>query len=217
MKGARIGILLVLVSTLSLSVSCSKQTDYAIWYGTSDRYGIMIAVQQDASAVVVAVIPLAILQNYRDALSRDGISSDALGALQHLFGRPAHHYFRGTKAEWDEIGELLMNLEGLAYGGIRPSVEAMVQVTIRQAEHLSKVGAPDTLRGLAAVKTESSDIENVLQSLAQKKPLVRVYDAGRFLPSRDMAPESMRKWMNAWTELILHEARQSRGVEKDVR
>ncbi len=217
MINRRIGEVVVILLLLLLVASCSSKPDFTIWYGTSDRNGIMVAVQQQSKSVVVAVIPLSVLQNYRAGLEREGVTSDLLGALQHLFGIQGHHYFRGSTELWDEISEKLLHLEGIEYSGVRPSVEVITRLVIAHAEHLSKEDAPDTLGRLAAAKTDRSDIIAALSAVSGKSPLVRVYDTGRFLSREDMTPDFVRVWMNQWTELILQEAKQSIGVGKDVR
>ena len=214
--GNRVLIPVILVVVL-LFGSCSSKPEFTIWYGVGDQNGIMVAVQRQAAAVVVATIPLSVLQSYREGLAEEGVTSDSLGALQHLFGIPGHHYFRGSAALWDEIIGKLLSLEGIAYETVRPSVEVITRIVIAHAEHLSKDDAPDTLGRLAVAGTEREDIIDALGTLVGKSPIVRVYDAGRFLPTEEMKPAFVRVWMNQWTELILHEAKQTIGVGKDVR
>jgi hypothetical protein len=193
-------------------VSCGQEPDFSIWYGSSDRNGIMIAIEKDFSAVVVATIPLEIILGYQRVLADTGKQSDTLGAVQHLFGRKGDHFFTGTAQQWDRLASVLMDFEDIVYEGVRPSVEAFARLVIAHAGPLSKSDAIGTLGALASVETDLKDIERVLKGLEESKPRVRIYDTGRFLV-QGMSADRMRTYMNQWTELVLHEVKQNRGVE----
>lgn len=205
----KLSLIVLIVFTMS---GCKASPEYAIWYGSSDRVGVMVAYDSRMHVLVVATIPNEVIADYRSVLAEEGQQSDTLGAIQHLFGQPGTHFFSGTGAQWDTVAALLMEVEGLSYQGVRPTVDAMVSLTIAHAGHLSKSEAIDTLKVLARTKTESGDIEDILRSLDKSKPLVTIYDAGRFIRP-GLAPDHLRVWMNHWTELILLEARRERGVE----
>lgn len=212
MKGP-LFVKLALIGLIVFSLSaCKTSFAYDIWYGSSDRVGVMVAYDRQAHVLVIATIPNEVIADYRSVLEKEGQPSDTLGAIQHLFGQPGTHFFSGTTSQWDAVAALLMELEGLSYHGVRPTVEAMVRLTIAHARHLSKSQAIDTLGVLARTKTESEDIEDILRSMEKNKPLVTIYDAGRFVQP-GLAPDHLRVWMNHWTELILLEARRERGVE----
>ena len=135
-----------------------------------------------------------------------------MGAIQHLFGKTGDHFFTGNAGQWDDLASILMEYEGISYQGVRPSVEAIARLVITHAGLLSKSDAIGTLGALASVDTDVKDIEDVLKALEDAEVLIRIYDTGRFLP-QDMESERLRTYLNQWTELVLHEAKQNRGVE----
>ncbi len=170
----------------------------------------MIAIAEKAEAVVVISIPLEVINRYREALSSEGTQSDTLGAIQHLFGLSGDYFVSGSKQQWDAVTQLILDAEGLPFSSVRPSVEALTRLTVTHAELLSKSEAIDTLGTLVRVQTEAKDIQDALNAIGKAEVLIRVYDTERFLPE-DIAPQTLVKWMNHWTELVLLEAKQNRG------
>jgi len=203
-------LLLFLLGILCVTSSCASQSEYTTWYGSSDRYGILMAVEKDVRAVVVVVVPQEFIQKYRDELLQEGIKSDTLGAIQHLFGRTGKHFFRGTASQWNLVAQTVLEREGIPFTGIRPSVEALVSMMITHAEHLSKDPALDTLEPLVGVQTEIGDIVSLLSKVYRTEPLVRIYDTSSFL-SLDIDSQFAKKWITEWTELVLREAIQHIG------
>lgn len=213
MKKQSLLVACLLVVLLLIVTACTRRPDFAIWYGSSDQKAIMVAIEKDHKAVVVSTIPINIIEEYRQSLANEGKKSDTLGAIQHLFGQEGNHYFSGSAQQWDEVARLLMDFEGIPYQGVRPSVEAVTRLMIAHAGLLSKSEAIDTLGSLASVKTDAVDIAKVLEDLDDAEPLIRIYDTGRFL-LRGGNFEHLRTYMNHWTELVLHEAKQNIGVEE---
>ena len=196
-------IFTVLLVIIILGVSsCGTKGQPEIWYGNSDRYAVLVALGDDDDTLVVATVGLDIIEGYRRMLAEQGLQSDTLGAIQHLYGIEGTHFFAGGKEEWDLIARRLMEYEGLAWVGIRPSVEAMVHLMTTHGEPLSK---SETLGTLARAGTDEDDIVDMLMRIDKNDPEVLVYDASRFLKA-GMSVDLLRKWMNHWTGLVLGNA-----------
>jgi len=198
-KSAIMLLLVVLVLTAS---SCGTKRKIEIWYGNSDRYAFMAAIDDGCDTLVVATIGLEIIEGYRRSLAEQGIQSDTLGAIQHLYGMEGTHFIAGGKDDWDRVARFLMQSEGLEWVGIRPSLEAMVHLATTHGEPLSK---SETVGTLASTGTEQADIVDMLNCIDGNEPKVLIYDASRFLET-GMSIDRLRTWMVSWTELILGNA-----------
>jgi len=189
---------------------CMHEEKVTRWYGFSDRYGFLVVHSQAEPAVVVCTIPMDTVEYFQRQLADSGIQSDTLGVIQHVFGLPADHYIRGSKERWDELARVVMEAEGLSFSGIRPSVEALMQLLITHGELLSKDDTLDTLQALAGVRTDAQDIAGPLSAAADQIPQVSVYHTEQFLPSE--APyEHVRSWVRQWTLSVLQKELQYEG------
>jgi hypothetical protein len=194
---------MVLLAVVFLS-GCTSEEEVKHWYGFSDRYGFLVVSSQSEPSVVVLTIPMDTVTQYQRHLADSGVEADLLGIIQHLFGLPADHYVRGNKGPWDELARSVMEAEGLSFSGIRPSVEAFVQLLITHGELLSKDDTLDTLQALAGVRTDAQDIAEALLVAADQIPQVSVYHTEHFLPS-DAPYERIRTWVQQWTLFVLQE------------
>lgn len=192
----------LLAMTILLAISCSTGSEQVIWYGVSDRVGFMIAWDEGKDSLLLATIGLDVLSRYRSDLASQGVESDSLGAVGSLFGRPASHYLRGDAHAWDALASLELAREGIAFDGIRPTVEALASLTVKHAGYLSKSEAEDTLGALAGPRTAYDDIAEALRSIEKRKPTLRVFDMSRFLPV-GADPQHLRAWITEWTDQAL--------------
>ena len=198
-------LLILLLVAVVLIPSCSRGDGFETWYGTSDRYGFMVAYHRSKSSLVIAAIPMDAIIRYRQELMAQGIDSDDLGAVASLFGRQGSHYLRADASGWDAYAALLMEREGLAWNRVRPALEAMVTLSLRHARYLSKTEAAGTLELLIGPYTSDADVKHLVRSLDSRNPRVAIYDMGRFLP-QEIEEHYLRRWVQAWTEEALREA-----------
>jgi len=195
---------LLIVCALLLAIACKGDDGTEVWYGVSDRYGFMIALGSEPSAMVVAAIPLPIVSDYRASLAQKGIASDDLGAVGSLFGLPADHYLKGDAALWREARALCAGLDA-SIGAETADVDDLARVLLDHAEPLSKSPLVDTLEQLSGPKTTGDDVRRVMALLARQKPRLRVYNLGLFLPG-GLESDILGRWTNEWTAHVLREA-----------
>lgn len=198
-------LVLLCIASLVLLASCKGGEPFEIWYGTSDRFGFMVAWEKKTSSLVVAAIPLEVVSRYRQDLAVQGVRSDDLGAIANLFGHQASHYLKGDKAAWDALAQVLMDRESIAWQGTRPAFEAMATLVVRHGGYLSKTGAAGTLGTLAGPHTDDEDVRRFLRTVASREPSVTTYDLGRFL-SPGIEETHLRQWVRTWTDEALRNA-----------
>jgi len=199
------GWLIVLGMSMFLMLGCLQSEEPQVWYGTSDRYGFMIAIDLQAEYVVLAAIGQDTLADYREALAAEGIRSDDLGALQSLFGKNGDHYLQGDEENWIELTRILLEQEKVDYQGVRPAIQVLGKMVASHAGYLRKRPAIDTLEKLIGPHTDVEVLVKALTLLEKGVARIRIYDMNQFLP-QGAKPKILQQWITDWTEHVLHEA-----------
>ena len=197
--------LVLLTVSMCLLGDCSQPERRQIWYGVSDRYGFLLVFDKQGECLILAAIEQSTLQDYRAALASEEIQSDDLGALQSLFGKTGDHYLLGIKENWLDLTQILLAQEGVAFQGVRPSIEAMATMLVRSAGYLRKSPAIDTLGKLVGPHTNVEDVVKALALLEKGVARIRIYDMNQFLPKKG-DPKALQRWITDWTGNVLREA-----------
>ncbi len=197
--------LVLLGISVFLLPACSQTEQAQVWYGISDRYGFMVALDSQGEYFVLAAIERGTLYDYREALAKEGILSNDLGALQSLFGKPGDNYLQGDEEEWLALTKILLAQEGISYQGVRPSIQVLGTMIGRHAGYLRKRPALDTLEKLIGPHTDVEILVKSLTLLEKGVVKVRIYDMNRFLP-QGANPKILEQWITDWTENVLREA-----------
>ncbi|MFA5569977.1 MAG: hypothetical protein WCY81_03975 [Sphaerochaetaceae bacterium] len=189
--------LVIVILMVLLFLSCSQQR---FWYGYSDRYAFAIFPTHKEKTSVV-IMPIDLVLNYKESLEQRGVESDNLGALQDLFGLQGSHYIRGTRSDWDSLASYLVEQEGLPSTSIRPSVEAMISLSVKHLRLLSKSELAFILESLLGPRTTTKDVKKLLQLI--KKSSYEVIDMGYFVHGPSISG-THTQWIQQWVKQFAH-------------
>lgn len=206
--GVRLPSFLVVVALVCvLGQSCGFDDGTIVWYGMTDQAGVMFALQEGASHLLVARIPYGTVASYRRQLAAEGMQSDDLGAVQHLFGLKGDHFFKADaiamKAARDTLDALGGRFSEFEKG--YSIEEHRIRTLTDQAMDLSKNPLPDTLAALAGPQTTGEDITRALRTLARRRPMVMYFNVGAFL-NPSLSSDDLKRWMTEWTTHALRAA-----------
>ncbi|GEM_PF-855540 len=202
-----LNLLLVMTLFIFLGQSCGSNSDLTVWYGITDRGGMIFALQQGASSLLVALIPNETLVSFRKQLAAKGVESDDLGAVQYLFGLKGDHFFKADITLMGAVRDLLDALGG-RFSEMEKGYsieEHRLRTLATHAMDLSKNPLPDTLAALAGPQTTGEDITKALGILARRKLEVMYFNIGTFLdPS--LSSDDLKRWTTEWTTHALRAA-----------
>jgi hypothetical protein len=190
----------LLLSLISLLVSCSPTTSREVWYGLSDQTAFYLTYSEKGDYIVVATMS-------RNTLLRAmrGVVSDPKRALQELFGEKGDHFIGGDEESWVKLTTTLFDYEALAYQGVRPTSDVLLSLALKHATTLRKSGVVATLDKLPGEKSSMRDLERLLKGVEGGFKKVRLYNLDTFIPAK-VEWEALTRWVSGWRESVLIEA-----------